>query len=419
MRPVERPGIVTALALGLLLTVATAAAQEAQIRSKESELKALRGEITSLQESLDSRRQRRQNLQAQLRQVEQRIGRSARQLRELEQKLAAQQARLAQLEQERSTRQQALEKSRHVLVRQIRAAYVMGRQERIKILLNQQDPATVSRIMIYYDYFNRERARQMAAIGEILGRLNETEVALREEERALRQTRERVVAEKTTLDREQAERLQVVALLNREIEEKGQALERFRRDEQQLQALVKRLQNEFSALPLETEKHKPFKSLRGRLEWPAKGRLVNLFGQRRGGNLTWDGVVIAAQEGSEVRAVHHGRVAFADWLRGFGLLLIIDHGDGYMSLYGHNQSLFKDTGEWVEPGEAVALMGSSGGQESPGVYFGIRHNGRAVNPKKWCKRTRNNRIGARLQRQTPPLDAPFSPDIISPIPQHG
>jgi len=419
MRSVERTGIVAAALLVLLLVARAIAAQEGQILDKESELKALRGEITSLQQSLDSRRQRRQQLQEQLRQAEQRIGRSTRQLRDLGDRLASQQQRLARLEAERMQQQQALDNSRQVLVRQIRAAYVMGRQERIKILLNQQDPATVSRMMIYYDYFNRERARQMAAIGEILGRLNETESALREEEQALQQTRERVAGEKAALDREQAGRQQVLALLNREIEEKGQALERFRRDEQQLQALVKRLQSEFAALPLETEKHQPFKRLRGKLDWPAKGRLVNLFGQRRGGNLTWDGVVIAAPEGSEVRAVHHGRVAFADWLRGFGLLLIIDHGDGYMSLYGHNQSLFKDTGEWVEPGEAVALMGSSGGQQNAGVYFGIRHNGRAVNPKKWCKQTRNNRIGLRLREQTSPAPDPFAPDVISPVPQHG
>ncbi len=140
--------------------------------------------------------------------------------------------------------------------------------------------------------------------------------------------------------------------------------------------------------------HKPFKALRGGLEWPARGRLVSLFGTQRAGNLKWDGVVIAAKEGSEVKAIHHGRVAFSDWLRGFGLLMIIDHGDGYMSLYGHNQSLFKETGDWVEPGETIAVMGNSGGQRNAGVYFGIRYKGKAVNPKKWCKRVTGNRIGA-------------------------
>jgi septal ring factor EnvC (AmiA/AmiB activator) len=111
------------------------------------------------------------------------------------------------------------------------------------------------------------------------------------------------------------------------------------------------------------------------------------------GELRWDGVLISAPEGQEVRAVHHGRVAFADWLRGFGLLLIIDHGDGYMTLYGHNQSLFKETGEWVEAGEPVALVGTSGGRARAGVYFGIRHQGRPVDPGAWCRASRGNRMG--------------------------
>ena len=390
------------------LILSPAVAQEEQISSKEQELKALQDEISTLQQTLHSRRDRRQQLQAKLQQAEQRIGKSTRQLRELAVRLKQQQQRLARLRDERSAQQQALAGNRQALVRQIRSAYVMGRQERIKILLNQQDPATVSRMMVYYDYFNRARARQIASIDRILRQLSVTETALLEEEQALQQTRQRVASEKAELDREQAGRQQVLALLNREIDEKGQALQRYRRDEQQLQTLLERLQSEFAALPLETEKHKPFKRLQGGLAWPAQGRLVTLFGQRRAGNLKWDGVVIAASEGSEVRAIHHGRVAFADWLRGFGLLLIIDHGDGYMSLYGHNQSLFKDTGEWVEPGETVALVGNSGGQASAGVYFGIRHNGRAVNPKKWCKRVRGNRIGLKMQPS-----APVTSDIIS------
>jgi septal ring factor EnvC (AmiA/AmiB activator) len=120
------------------------------------------------------------------------------------------------------------------------------------------------------------------------------------------------------------------------------------------------------------------------------------------GKLTWDGVLIAAPEGREVRAIHHGRVAFADWLRGFGLLLIIDHGDGFMSLYGHNQSLFKETGEWVEPGEVVAQVGSSGGRTRSGIYFGIRHNGEPQNPQQWCRRTRGRTVSMRGGIERPP-----------------
>jgi septal ring factor EnvC (AmiA/AmiB activator) len=132
-----------------------------------------------------------------------------------------------------------------------------------------------------------------------------------------------------------------------------------------------------------------FAALKGKLPWPLAGRTVVRFGsRRRPSGLRWDGLVIAAPLGTEVRAVHRGRVAFSDWLRGFGLLLILDHGDGYMTLYGYNQSLFKEVGEWVETGEPVALAGRSGGRLSPGVYFGIRVHGKPVNPIKWCSNTR-------------------------------
>jgi septal ring factor EnvC (AmiA/AmiB activator) len=144
---------------------------------------------------------------------------------------------------------------------------------------------------------------------------------------------------------------------------------------------------------LEPVTEEPFASRKGELAWPAKGRIGARFGSARGvGRLYWDGVLIEAPEGGEVRSVHYGRVAFADWLRGFGLLLIIDHGDGYMTLYGYNQSLFKETGEWVEAGEVIAQVGRSGGRSTSGVYFGIRHNGEPIDPKKWCKKINGRRI---------------------------
>ncbi|MCW8890202.1 MAG: peptidoglycan DD-metalloendopeptidase family protein [Sedimenticola sp.] len=382
------------LTLGVMLCTASVAVAEGEgIADRESELRKLQGEISSLQGELSDSEKRRQALQSQLKRAEQTIGKTTRHLRVLSGSLQRQQQRLDLLRQEQTGQTQALERNRQALAQQLRAAYAMGRQERVKILLNQQDPAVVSRMLVYYDYFNRARNEQIAQIGTVLQALEETEAELRIEEQRLREILAKVEAEKRSLDQEQQTRQQVLASLSQDIESKGQQLQHFKKDEQQLQSLVKRLQSELLALPVETEKHKPFKQLKGKLKWPASGRLANSFGTLRGANLKWDGVVIAAKPGREVKAVHHGRVAFADWLRGFGLLLIIDHGDGYMSLYGHNQSLFKEAGEWVEPGEVVALVGNSGGQTNPGVYFGIRYKGRPVNPKKWCTKIRGNRIG--------------------------
>jgi septal ring factor EnvC (AmiA/AmiB activator) len=368
-------------------------AAETSISSREGELQKLQGAISSLQSELSDSEKTRQTLQSQLQVAEQKIGKTTRHLRVLAGSLKRQQQKLDQLKSERADQIKALELNRRALAKQLRSAYAMGRQERVKILLNQQDPAVVSRVLVYYDYFNRARNEQIARIGTVLSDLQETEAALLVEDQHLREIQAKVVSEKTALDEEQQTREKVLASLKLDIKSKGEILLGYKKDEQQLQSLVKRLQTELLTLPVETEKHKPFKQLKGKLKWPTKGRLANSFGTARGASLKWDGVVIAAKEGQEVRSVHHGRVAFADWLRGFGLLLIIDHGDGYMSLYGHNQSLFKEAGEWVEPGESVALVGNSGGQTNPGVYFGIRYNGRPVNPKQWCEGIRGKRIG--------------------------
>ncbi len=399
---------------GLMLLLALCqsyaiANDEASISKRESELKKLQGEISTLQSDLSESEQTRQELQRQLQIAEQKIGKSTRHLRVLSGSLQRQQQRLDQLKLERAGQLQKLELNRKALAHQLRSAYAMGRQERVKILLNQQDPAVVSRVLVYYDYFNRARNEQIARIGTVLNEIKKTEAELLVEDQRLRAIQAKVQSEMHSLDQEQQTRQQVLASLSKDIQSKGQVLQSYKKDEQQLQSLVKRLQTELLTLPLETEKHKPFKLLKGKLKWPTTGRLAKRFGTARGASLKWDGVVIAAKQGVEVRAVHHGRVAFADWLRGFGLLLIIDHGDGYMSLYGHNQSLFKEAGEWVEPGEPIALVGNSGGQTNPGVYFGIRYNGRPVNPKKWCEGIRGNRIGD--QR----LDAANSAQLASVI----
>lgn len=381
------------LVLPGLLSAASSASEAELIDNREAELRQLQGEISTLQSQLSGRERERQALQEQLRSAEKQIGETTRQLHTLSARQATQQQRLDQLEQLRDGQQQALAANRAALKQQLRSAYAMGRQERLKILLNQQDPAVISRVLVYYDYFNRSRAEQISRLDQALAGLRETETALRQEQERMHETRQRVLEEQRLLAREQDKRQQVLAMLDRDIASKGQVLEGHKRDARQLQELLSKLQAELANLPIETEKHKPFKQLKGRLKWPTRGRLATRFGDSRAGSLKWDGVVIAAGDGLEVRAVHHGRVAFADWLRGFGLLLIIDHGDGYMSLYGNNQSLFKEAGDWVEPGEPIALVGNSGGQTRPGVYFGIRYNGAPVNPKQWCEAARGDRVG--------------------------
>ncbi len=389
-------GLRFALALSLLWFFALPFPVIGEVNDQEQALQQLRERIKQLQGELTSSEQRRQGLVDELQATEQRIGQSTRRLRELAEKLGQQQVLLAALDRKQGKQQAELDLERAALARQMRAAYAMGRQERLKILLNQQDPAMVSRVLLYYDYFNRARMERMMTIEKALQQLSQTKQEITAEERRLQELKSRELTEKGYLDQTRELRQQVITALGSDIHSKGQKLSNLKKDEQQLEALVTRLQQELLDLPLDEANSKPFGSLKGKLRWPTKGRLGARFGAPKSGTLKWDGVIISAPEGEVVKAVHHGRVAFADWLRGFGLLLIIDHGEGYMTLYGHNQSLFKETGEWVDPDEPVALVGNSGGRLNSGVYFGIRRQGRPVNPGNWCRRTKGDRVGSRL-----------------------
>jgi septal ring factor EnvC (AmiA/AmiB activator) len=259
-------------------------------------------------------------------------------------------------------------------------------------LLSQEEPGTVSRVLAYYEYLSKARARRIASIRERMAELYSMQQEIGRQQEQLG-----VLREQRRSDREQfmvlrLRREALIEELGRSLTGQGEQLRTLKRDAERLQQVVEQLDK--VAEQAEAEKSKPIKARRGSLAWPVKGRLISRFGSRRAASgLTWDGVVIGAPEGAPVKAVYHGRVAFADWLRGFGLLLILDHGDGYMSLYGFNQTLLKETGEWVDEGEAIALVGDSGGRNHAGLYFAIRHRARPYNPRKWCQRLRGSRTG--------------------------
>jgi septal ring factor EnvC (AmiA/AmiB activator) len=390
---IARMSLLSIPLLALLAVSPTAAPAAPEAEEQRTKLEALRARISGLRAQMLSKSGEKNELSRLLQDAEKLIGRLARKLRVIDGRLSRQRKLLQDLAAEMATQRQSLEQQRHVLARQVRAAYAMGRQERVKILLNQQDPATVSRVMVYYDYLNRVRAQKMEAIRGHMQRLAATEREILDEEQKLTRLLEEQQAEITAMKLSQDQRRDLVARLTRELNDQGQQLDRLQTDERDLRTLISGLEQALADIPAEHPQQVKFAGRRGSLPWPARGRIVNRFGSPKLGNLVWDGVMISAPEGREVRAIHHGRVAFADWLRGFGLLLIVDHGDGYMTLYGHNQSLFKEAGDWVEVNEPVALVGSSGGREQAGVYFGIRHQGRAVNPARWCRRPTGRKVG--------------------------
>ncbi len=348
-------------------------------------LERLRARIEALTRELTVLHGRHARIEAQLRDVERGLARTAARVRDVDVRLAAQRARLARLEARRRRLAAQLDAERHALARQVRAAYVLGGQPRLKLLLSQEDPAALARTLVYFDYFNRART---AAIRGVERRMQALAAVRREIDRqtaGLTALRTERVARARDFERRRAERRAVLARLDSQIHGKGAELERLRRDEARLKALLRQLQEAAAGIPRGPGPRRPFARLEGRLDWPTQGRIVARFGAPRlDSSLRWRGVEIAAPAGQPVRAIAYGRVVFADWLRGYGLLLIVDHGDGYMSLYGHNQALYVATGAWVKPGEVVASVGDSGGEARAALYFEIRRNGHPVNPARWC-----------------------------------
>lgn len=367
----------------LILTWAQATANE----STEQRLEQLRQDIQALRTELKSVQNNKMTVEEQLRITEKSISKINALLRSLDKKIQLQNTELGQLEQRRINAQTNIQQHKTALAKQVRTHYLLGKQAYLKLLLNQQQPQKLARTVAYFNYYNRARLNQIEQLNEELDELRQVEHRIKTTNAELAQDKQEKLGEKQTLEAHYQQRAALLASLNTQFKEKDSKLKRLLEDEQRLAALVQQLQSE---LILEPIAKRPFPELRGQLNWPVQGPMIVKFGSTRNiGQLKWQGVVIASQAGTEVRAVSHGRVAFADWLRGFGLLIILDHGNGYMSLYGHNDSLFKEHGDWVEANEVIARVGPGSGQLGSGLYFEIRHNGKPINPTRWCKKIAN------------------------------
>ena len=348
---------------------------------KERELEEVRDKISDLKQSMDKSARDRDRLTEDLQNAEVAIAEKRLRLQDLERERAWSAKRLAELDAAIAERESELARESDHLAAQVRAAYMSGKQEKIKLLLNQRDPAMLGRMMAYYRYFNDYRADN---IGAVSGKIRElaamhSEVAAEEARLAdLARTRS---AELEKLAAAQAERQTLLAALKERMAAEGREIERLAAQEKDLARLIAELTSILSDYPITSEE--PFSDFRGRLTWPVAGTLLRDVGQPRvGGALKWNGVVLAAPRGREVRSVYHGRVAFADWLAGMGLLVIVDHGEGYMTLYGYNETILKNAGDWVAPGDVIATVGDSGGQADSGLYFEIRRGTQPLTPRR-------------------------------------
>ncbi|WP_198263250.1 murein hydrolase activator EnvC family protein [sulfur-oxidizing endosymbiont of Gigantopelta aegis] len=370
------------------LPLSASAETQSKGQLKQQELNQLRQDISALKKQLKQQQSEKSELEQDIQKSEQSIANNARQLFSTQQQIAELNHQLSTLNNNLAQNNRQLITQQQLLSGQLQASYAIGRQEYIKLLLNQQDPATISRIMTYYDYFNEARSQQINKVNTLLQAIVQEKQKISLLSQTLQDKQYQLQQEQRAMQTKQAERSALVTLLNQDIVSKDKQLANLNKNKKNLTRLINKLKKALDDIPsLPTDQ--PFAKKRGKLYWPAKGKVKKLYDHWRSvGKVKWQGNIISGKEGTPVHTISNGRIAYSDWLRGYGLITIIDHGDGYMSLYGHNQTLLKEVGDWVENNEIIATIGNSGGIKRVGLYFEVRYNGKPSDPSLWCKKRR-------------------------------
>ena len=400
----------------------------------QQQLEATRQDIGELKKLLGKLQEEKSGVQKDLRSTETDIGKLEKQVEELQKELKKSEGELLRLDSEKKKLNSAKVEQQRLIAIQARTAYQGGRQEYLKMLLNQQHPEKFARTLTYYDYLSQARLEQLKGFNETLRQLANVEADINQQQAQLLTQKSDLDSQRAELDKVKAERQQVLAKLNKDVKDRDQKLQAREQDQADLAKVLKTIEETLARQAREAEAARqkallaqqeaerkrqreaesvvtdaprkpvkstpgalvssagvsyggPFSQARGKLPWPVDGRLLARFGESRGDDARtkWDGVMISAGAGTQVHAVHGGRVVFADWLRGAGQLVILDHGNGYLSLYGHNQTLLKSAGDIVKAGEVISTVGNSGGQATPALYFAIRQQGRPSDPAQWCR----------------------------------
>ena len=407
-----------ALLLVVLASLLTPAVADERAQTQQ-QLEQGRKDIAELQKLMEKLQKEKSSVQQSLKKTETEMGTLEKQTKELKQELKDSETELQRLDEEKKKLQDARIEQQRLIGIQARAAYQSGRQEPLRLLLNQQQPEKISRTLTYYEYLGQARLEQLNTFNETLRQLANVERDIVQQQTLLTEQKAALDEQHQQLADLRQERKQTLAKLNSDYSARDRKLKARQQAQAELSNVLKTIEatlarqareaEEARQLALREQKEQqqhstespggqlvsstgasyggPFAKARGKLPWPVNGRLLAKFGAPRGGDArsTWDGVLINAPAGSSVRAVHGGRVVFADWLRGAGLLVILDHGGGYLSLYGHNQSLLINAGDLVKAGDAISTVGNTGGQDQPALYFAIRQQGRPSNPAQWCR----------------------------------
>ena len=364
-----------------------------------NELNKVESDINEVKKDMQRLSEQKDTLQNLLADIEKHYGETAALLKTLHSQIEQKRQSLDKIWQDMLGYQSEIDRLNKELAGQIRAAYAMGQKEKLKLMLNQQDPALSSRMMVYFNYINKERLKKLADLEAAIQRLDQLDKQKQTETELLEQDLEQKKSEQSALDEARKQRNELLVQIGNDFSSSEQQLSQLQESENRLKSLMASLPITEEELAVDAEQTKEFSldgdnsselksdfsTLKGKLPWPVSGRLAQKFGSPRSEG-AWDGVLIDAREGMEIKAVTRGKVVYAEWLRGYGLLTIIDHGQGYMTLYAFNQSLYKRMGDLVEAGDVIASVGQSGGRSQAGLYFGIRKKGVPIDPIEWCRR---------------------------------
>ena len=377
-RNVPLRGFICALIIFILTMPSTFAAD-----NNKSELSKIASKIAEIKDLIFKKRSEENNLSNELRRIELQINSINLRLNNISGQMDAQQQKLGALQKTQQQNEQQLVVQRTALAQQLQTAYEMGEHSYWRVLLNQDDPEKLSRTLTYYQYLNQARAKSIADVLASIDKIKQTQTAIAQQTLALQQLQQDRVEQKNNLHEQEVQRRQVLINLAKEIKTQQQKLAQLEANRRNLEQVVNKLD---AHAQYQVPKGVGFAKLRGRLTWPVVGKLERWYGQVTEGNVVSRGIFISAPIGRPVHAVAPGEVIFADWLRGYGLMLIVNQGNQYLTLYAHNNALLKKVGDKVIAGDAIALVGDSGGADYPGLYFELRAQGKPIDPSKWFKK---------------------------------
>jgi len=372
------------------------ASQPASTQTQQNaELNELRSKIEQLQKELEKSEEYKSEAADALRKSERAISKANRRLFELANERKSINTRIRQLEIKAARLEKRIDSERESLARLIHRQYLAGQPESLRLMLNRQNANETARQLHYFGYVSKARAELIGALRSSLDELSDLTQAVQAESARLQKLEKEESGQKKALEKQKRARKKVLSKASSDIALQRNQISKLKRDEQRLTALIKKLAAEAEkrrqqarlknqSLPDASANNSAFRKLKGKLRLPVIGELTNRFGRpRKDSGLSWKGLFIAAKEGGVVKAIAPGQVVYADWLRGFGNLLILDHGSGYMSLYGNNESLFRQVGDRLGAGETIASVGNSGGNPDSGLYFELRHKGKPFDPLPW------------------------------------